>query len=506
MFLKSLNIFLLLIADVALHTVQVKVEQGTVIGIRLSTVFEKKLYYAFYGVPYAQPPVGELRFKDPKPAKKWETPFDASLEYHGACSQAHIVHKQGLYGFENCLNMNIYTPHLPKDGNNNLKPVIVWIHGYAFTSSFSHIHGADFIINNDVLFVSVTHRIGVFGFLKKNETDTHANMGLKDIVRALQWIRRNIKKFGGDHNQITVMGNGSASTFLSILLMTKFKKLFSKMILHSGALYSPSLFQTDHILERDRLLKALKKITLDDLDTAETKDIILASANIYTSKELINFQRPIIPFMPTLEEKSKMALVTNDPLKENLKHNTPILIGFNSQESISEAIPFIHNPRFLKSFEAFFKFMVPFTGKCRYNYTSKKYTEISDKIKNKYFAGSITEHSLDNFLRYVSDLLIYPILQFINTSLNKKKDNMYVYKFNYVGNFSAVKRNSLANANVRVKGAAAGDEICYVLKCEPLWEDYVRIIPDANNKDRKLIAEMANLWSNFANYGNFFVA
>ncbi|XP_026499945.2 esterase E4-like [Vanessa tameamea] len=499
-------LFLLLLLEIRTLNVKVNVKQGTLIGNREITVFGEKFYYAFYGVPYAQAPVGKLRFVDPKPVKKWTKPLDASTEYRGACAQAHIVHKQGQYGFENCLHLNIYTPNLPKYKKEPLKAVIVWIHGYAFASSFSHLHGPDFLIENDVLFITLTHRIGVFGFLKINETDSSANMGLKDIVLGLKWIKTNVDQFGGDSKNITVMGSGSASTFLSLLLTTKHRNIFSKMILQSGSIFSPSLYQVDRVLERNKLEKEIKKGGFKNLKSVPTNNIIQAYRKIYSSNDLINFQRPLIPFLPTIEKESNRSLLIKNANQlyktiENIDIKIPILIGFTSQESITELIPFIHNPYYLKSFKSFFKYMVPFSTGCKYEYSTKTYRAISNEIKNQYFRRGISEHSIKDFLKFSSDLHKYPIYKFIKSRLNFGS-KMYVYKFNYVGKFNLAKATALSGANIKIKGAAQGDEICYILKCDPQWESYVKLKNDSYDKDREFIKQISKMWANFAKTGD----
>lgn len=507
MMYREIYVFFVLFSSIKSYNIEVKLKQGTLVGHRESTVFNKRLYFAFYRVPYAKPPIGKLRFKDPKPPQKWKQVYDARVEFHGACAQAHIVHKHGLFGVEDCLYLNIYTPEIPKGGQSNLKPVIVWIHGYAFASSFSHIHGADFLIDNDIVLVTVTHRIGVFGFLKLNDDDSNSNMGLKDIVMALKWIRKNIKHFGGDKDKITLMGSNSAATFISLLLITDASKLFSKIILQSGAIYSASILQGDHKLERDRLSQELEKKNLK-ISKAGTKDMIDASQHIYTRSEMQNCQRPLVPFTPILEPKSNSSILIRTPkdFYEIMKSKKlkPLLIGFNTQESISEVIPFIQNPYYLKLFRKFFKFLVPFSDGCRYNSTSQVYMRLADQIKDRYFRGGITEKSLDSFMRYTSDLIKFPIIKFIKIylQLSNKNRNMFMYKFDYRGSINAVKATSLAESQTKVKGVATGDEICYVLKCEPLWEDYVKMNRDENNTDRIFIREMSKLWANFAKYGN----
>lgn len=502
-----ISILLLLFGKITCYEVKVKVKQGLIVGITEASVLEGKRYYAFYGVPYASPPIKKLRFKDPVPPKKWKYPYDARAEYHGACAQPHIVQKHAKYGNEDCLYLNIYTPQLPKADSNNLKAVMVWIHGYAFASSFSHIYGADFLLDNDVLLVTITHRIGVFGFLKVNETDTHANMGLKDIVMALKWIKRNIDKFNGDKTKVTIMGSGSAAAFISSLLMTKARKLFSKMILQSGSLFSPSYFQRTESVELKTLSDELLKRGFNNVLRASTDEIILASQRIFKNVEVLNYQRPLIPFMPTIEPKSNKSLRTTSPefffsKRRYLNASMPILIGFTSQESIAEVIPFIHNPQYLNMFKQSFKFMVPFSDGCYYDYTSEKYERIAMIIKNEYFKDGISEKSLDRFLKYTSDLHKYPVYKLIKILLELKFSNMYVYKFNYVGKFNTMKANSLAGANLVIKGAASGDELCYILKCEPMWENYVLLRNETSNKDTNMIKQMAKWWTDFAKTGD----
>lgn len=487
--------------------VEVQVKQGTVLGTREETVFDGRVYYAFYGLPYAQPPVRSLRFKDPEPTKNWKLPLDATSHYRGACAQPHIVHKHGVFGVEDCLYVNIYTPQLPRNENDILKPIAVWIHGYAFASSFSHIHGPDFFIEHDVIFVTLTHRINVFGFLKDNDTENNANMGLKDIAAGLKWIKRNIGQFGGDKNKITVMGSGSGATFISLLLMSKYRKLFTKMILQSGGAFSPSIFQGFAEYETHRFKEELNKITAKDAMKAVTKDIIAASQKVYKNKDLINVQKPLVPFSPIVETKSKTSIITTSPEiffsnRNKLNLNVSIMIGFNSQESISEIIPFLRNPFYLKSFSTFFKFIVPFRSDCTYNYTTAQYRKIAAQIKNKYFRDGIDEKSIEKFIKYSSDLQKYPIYKFISSYLSNESNKMFVYKFNYVGKFNAVKTIATTGADFAVKGAASGDEICYLFNCEPLWDNYANISKNLHDQDRIFIKELTGLWANFVKYGD----
>ncbi|CAH0401946.1 unnamed protein product [Chilo suppressalis] len=506
MFLKC-PIILIFLTEISSYTVEVKVKPGKLRGIREETVTDGRHYYAFYGVPYAQSPVGKLRFKDPKPPKKWKTTFDATVEYHGACAQSHLVHKHALFGYEDCLSLNVYSAHIPKEKDEKLQPVAVWIHGYGFAASLSHIFGGDSFLDKNIVFVTVTHRIGVFGFLKSNISSPGGNMGLKDIVMALKWIRKNIKHFGGDKRRITVMGNDSGASFLSLLLMTKYRNMFAKMILQSGTIFAPSMYKRNANLERDRFLRNLQNVGYRDISTAPTKDIILASQKIYTSKEIINFQRPVVPFSPTIDISLNESFLSLSPDEfynnaKNFNVSKSILLGFNNAESISEIIPFLHNTRYLNYFSPIFKYMIPYSDGCIYNYTTKIYTKIANKIKHYYFKEGISEKSFVNFLRYTTDLRKYPIWKFIQKLISLKTSKIFVYKFSYVGGLNTVKATSLAGTNIKVKGASNGDEICYILRCEPLTDKYIKTNNDTTIQDRKFMTKITEMWANFIRRGD----
>ncbi|XP_048488900.1 juvenile hormone esterase-like [Plutella xylostella] len=498
---------LILLTTLHLHlstcAVKVKISQGTVLGIRKETVFDKRLYYAFYEIPFARAPIGRLRFKDPRPLKIFKIPYEGDTDFYSPCAQPHIVYPTRVSGGEDCLYLNVYTPVRP-DARQPKLPVLVFYHGYAFTSSFSHIYGPDFLIDNGIVHVTVNFRVGVFGFSKLNASDTHANMGLKDMVMSLKWIKSNIARFGGDEAKVTVMGTGSAAALLSVLLTTRARTLFSKMILHSGSMFAPSLFLGDRLAETELFKQNLRKLLGNFEIKTLTKDIIRSSQNIYKHKDTVDVQRPLVPFTLHLERGSNKSLVTRTPsdfYRRGLHKpiTTPILIGYNTQESLSEVIPFLRKPNLLGTFTSDFKFMVPFDDGCRYKHTHPRYKEIANKILNHYFKDGLNEKSIYNFMRYTSDLLKYPVLKFIKAHL-LSTSTMFVYKFNYNGFFNAVKKNSLGDIKLKVRGAASGDELCYLFRCEPMSEYYPKL--QGNETDARIMREMASMWSNFVKAGD----
>jgi len=132
------------------------------------------------------------------------------LEYGSQCFQYGS-------GSEDCLFLNIWTPYLPRSGcakKKNLKPVMFWIHGGAFTGGTANdetFDGANIVSRGDVVLVAINYRLGKLGFLALDDRETNGNYGLADIVVALDWVRENIKDFGGDPDRITVFGQSAGA-------------------------------------------------------------------------------------------------------------------------------------------------------------------------------------------------------------------------------------------------------------------------------------------------------
>ncbi|MFA6747220.1 MAG: carboxylesterase family protein, partial [Aminobacterium sp.] len=178
----------------------VHVEEGLLAG------FEEDDVIKFLGVPYAQPPVDDLRWKPPQPLLTWDG-LKYAQKFAPSCPQPLLYNEPTS---EDCLYLNIWTPSL--DGS---LPVMVWIHGGFFSrgsGSLSRFDGTTFAQTKRVLLITINYRLGAFGFLahpalsSESALHTSGNYGLLDQVAALQWIQKNIRQFGGDPHNITIFG------------------------------------------------------------------------------------------------------------------------------------------------------------------------------------------------------------------------------------------------------------------------------------------------------------
>jgi para-nitrobenzyl esterase len=204
----------------------------------------------FLGIPYAQPPVGDLRWRAPEPALPW-TGVREATKFGAACSQPLLDGAWNRYDFdhsqEDCLFLNVITPAWPA---GKPLPVMFWIHGGADLggSASSDLYKDGTLPEHGVVLVTINYRLGVFGFFAHPaltaESPHHAsgNYGLMDQILALQWVRDNIARFGGDPSNITVFGQSAGSMNTGMLMTSPLARgLFEKAIAESGAAYAPSV-------------------------------------------------------------------------------------------------------------------------------------------------------------------------------------------------------------------------------------------------------------------------
>jgi para-nitrobenzyl esterase len=197
----------------------------------------------FLGIPYAEPPVGDLRWREPVPAKPWHGVRDA-ISYGAPCAQPALGEWNKIdafFGREDCLYLNVVTPNWPA---KQLLPVMFWIHGGANVggSGGGSLYNDGTLAGHGVVTVTINYRLGVFGFFAHpeltRESPHHAsgNYGLMDQILALHWVIDNIAKFGGDPHNITVFGQSAGSIDTGMLMTSPLAiGLFQKAIGESGA-------------------------------------------------------------------------------------------------------------------------------------------------------------------------------------------------------------------------------------------------------------------------------
>lgn len=257
-------------------------KNGIVLGKTVTMLNGTMEVDAYLGIPYAAPPVGKLRFKDPVPPVPWKPYILDATRKGSACIQftpanpipswAEHESKQS----EDCLYLNVWTPRQKKNATEKLKPVMVWIHGGGFASgsaSMDLYDGAILAAAGDVVVVSMNYRLGVFGFLSlpKDRTPVYGNQGLLDQVFALRWVQDNIVNFSGDPARVTLFGESAGGWSIEYHAMSPMARtLFSRAIVQSAGVLVPQLADTFSVAEAKALHLAHNIGCISDANTTST--------------------------------------------------------------------------------------------------------------------------------------------------------------------------------------------------------------------------------------------
>jgi para-nitrobenzyl esterase len=284
--MKKLSSFILIFTALALASCSdsnpvLTIEGGKVIGVQTPT----KGIIAYKGLPFAAPPVGDLRWKEPQPVVPWEGVKKADT-YGDAASQT-TWDPESFYGrewrasgsvpfTENCLYLNVWTPAAGKTGKK--LPVAMWIHGGGYREGFAYepeMDGGEDWASRGVILVQVTYRLGSMGFFShpllsaESPHGVSGNYGLFDQVAALKWIKNNIEQFGGDPNNITIFGQSAgAGSVQSLCASPLSKNMISHAISMSGGGLSnlrPGILLDTAQLTNKRMMDYFKKTSLDEM-------------------------------------------------------------------------------------------------------------------------------------------------------------------------------------------------------------------------------------------------
>jgi len=306
--------------------------------------------YTFKGVPYGAPTGGANRFLPPKEPEHW-TGIRNCLVYGPICPQkANSGWLQQEYGFlfqwidgfqdEDCLRLNVWTPAIA-DGRK--RPVMFWIHGGGFFSGSSQEHpsydGENLSHLGDVVLVSVNHRLNIFGYLDLSEYgsqySTSANVGMLDLVAALEWVRDNIHNFGGDKDNVTIFGqSGGSSKVTTLMAMPAAKGLFHKAIAQSGSIVQVATPE----YTRKITAEVLKFLDIDAANIAllhEIKPARLLEAVQVAERNLGSLVPPGVGrsgLQPVVDGKL-LPTQPFDPVAPGISAHIPFMVGTTRNES-----------------------------------------------------------------------------------------------------------------------------------------------------------------------------
>ncbi|KAK7090069.1 acetylcholinesterase-like [Littorina saxatilis] len=317
-------------------------DKGRVQG---KTVFANdKKVDVFWGIPFAKPPLGDLRFKHPEQIDRWEGVFNAT-QPPASCMQGMDLVYSNFSGAtlwnpntkisEDCLYLNVWVPRTNPPYHH--KAVLVWIYGggfYSGTSTLAIYDGRYLAAENDIIVVSCNYRVGSLGFLNLNTPEARGNAGLMDQRLALEWVQRNIGYFGGSVHNVTIFGESAGAVSVGLHLLSSLSRgLFSRAILQSGA---PQInwasYSADEGRQRSRRLAGVLDCNLDQSDTDIVECLRQVGPELFVVNDYSVVQGIVqFPFVPVVDG----FFLTETPdeyLRSGRFKKTPLLLGSNAQE------------------------------------------------------------------------------------------------------------------------------------------------------------------------------
>jgi para-nitrobenzyl esterase len=441
---------------------------------------------AFLGIPFAAPPVAGLRWKPPQRPMEWQG-IRSAKHFSPSCPQfpstwwPEMAGRKHIDTSEDCLYLNVWTANLSPSED---APVIVWIHGGGNVEGSSQIPPlASALVRKGVVFVSVEYRLGVFGFfahpalVAESANHSSGNYGLLDQIAALDWVRRNIRAFGGDPTRVTVLGQSSGAEDVCHLLASPLAAgLFHRAIVESGvcmdslysALSSPQSYFGNHGPGEAlglRLAAALgisnDSGVLEKLRAVSVKKLLAASRDLEAADFGVIVDGWVVPSQPVTTFASRRQA------------RIPVLIGSTADETTV----------FGKSSPLARKNSRPKTIAQYRRWLKNEFGEFAEDVWKVYPAASEAAVPLV-FIRMQTDYAFGFGSHRLAQAMAEAEQQAYLYYFTYKGRgpFAAL-------------GAFHSEELMFV--GDSYWTSWI-----ANKEDKKLADLMGDYWTQFAKTGD----
>lgn len=435
----------------------VKVAEGTLQGITENglTIFK--------GVPFAAPPIGDLRWKAPQPAAKWTGIKIADKFAPGPMQGGNTPSGKS----EDCLYLNVWTP--AKTATDKI-PVLVWIYGGGFNAGATSetTYNGEFLARKGVVLVSIAYRVGQMGFLAhpglsaENPNKVSGNYGLLDMIAGLKWIKQNIAAFGGDPNKVTIFGESAGGIAVSQLCASPLAKgLFQGAISESGGSFGPT---------RTTAYPSENMHTLKDAEAAG--EAYAKGAGFNSIDELRKVPADKLPAVRGLAWPIVDGYVIPDDqhkLYEAGKFNeTPILVGYNSDEGAS--------------------FSPPKTPEDYVSGVKARYGKFADELIKAYPVGTTTVPKTARDL--ARDAAFgWQTWAWARLQANRGKAKVFYYYFDQHPDYPE-------GSPKYGQGSPHGQEVAYV------FGTLNKANPQTTKTDLDISDAMGTYWTNFAKYGD----
>ncbi|XP_026824937.1 venom carboxylesterase-6 isoform X2 [Ooceraea biroi] len=490
----------------------VHIKNGTLMGLTMRTRLGKELA-GYRGIPYALPPLGPLRFKAPEPAAAWSGVRKA-VEDAEICVQRNIyTYQEKIVGSEDCLYLNVYSPLQPEGEPKKRYPVMIWFHGGGWITGAGHseFYGPKFLLDHDVVLVTINYRLGPLGFLSTEDMACPGNLGLKDQQQAMRWVQENIDHFGGDSNRVTLFGESAGGASVHYHMINPVSQdFFHRAISQSGTVYCPWTLAPPGSAKR----KAEQVGRLLNCDT-ESSEQLIECLRKKSATDLIGTDRsfqvygycPMIPFKPVIEPDHPGAFIVENPIISMHKGNMadiPWMTGVTSEEGSLKVAGIYGRDqgKHVRTLHNEFMDVAPLSLMYEewYNITDKSFRDVITKTIRKYYFGHNTIDESDDsrfkVIKMYSDAWFNHGAHIaVQDFIVNQSSPIYYYYFTYNGSISF---STIFGDDTKSYGVAHADELQYLF---PVGEQLFKSTP-LSEEDHHMIDVMTTLWTNFAKFGN----
>ncbi|KAF2902141.1 hypothetical protein ILUMI_04049 [Ignelater luminosus] len=480
---------------------ELEIPQGTLRGQYLESVSARK-FSSFTAIPYAEPPIGVLRFKAPQPAGPWHGILDASKS-HPICPQINVfVGDDTIRGDEDCLYLNVYTPQTTYPADK-LLPVMIFLHGGGYLAGDGSRSSYDpsILMDKDIVLVIPNYRLGLLGFLSTGDEISPGNYGLKDQNLAIKWVKDNIKHFGGDPDSITLFGQSAGGSSAHFHMLSPLSKhLINRVICESGTAFSRwALAPND---QGTRYARKLARHFNCSVQTSFEMIECLRRVDAYelTKRQDLFYEwsfHPMMPFKPVIEPNIEGAFLSEHPMdtvKNGRAGNVTFMTGITTDEGAFVSPSLYNTPGLLEDFNEHFEKKAPLT--MLYNEVAPDKNYVTKRIRKFYFG----EKAIDNTTRSeVTNMLtdgnyLLAANEAVRLHLRYTHQPVYFYVFGYRGSVSF---SSIFGDPLNDYGTCHVDELIYLFLLPNVFPQY-----ELNHNERNMAEIMTTLWTNFAVTGD----
>lgn len=477
-------------------------------------------FLAFKGIPYAKPPVGDLRFRAPLPPDPW-TGIRLADKDGSMCTQKNylLYHRPPVEGKEDCLYLNIYKPKLSNSKDlfiyKRRLPVMVFIHygGFFAGNGNSDYIGPEYFMDKNVVLVTFNYRVGVFGFLSTNDDASPGNWGLKDQVAALKWVKNNIVNFGGNSDKITIFGQSSGGVSVHYHLVSpSTKNLFHRAISQSGSallLWAKPKSQLQSLIAQQQAIFVNCDPSVNTLEMVACLRTVDANVLANSSDLFKTFStEPFAVYGPVTETKTALnpePYITEDPLdliKKGKFHNIPWIIGVVEDEGILRASPLLRQSNIQTELNSNFDKIGSEILGIALSVLPTQVTPVWNEITS-YFIGdnyvNVTEpEDVQGFIDIYSDRsFIYGTYQSVLMHAWRGHSPVWFYNFAYRGEYSYEDHFAATQETINFNwGVSHCDDLLYLFPSKKFFK------PLKAANDIRMSKIMVQMWTNFAINGH----